>query len=125
MKTEFYICEHCGNTVQMIENVGAPLMCCGDKMKILEAGAADASREKHVPAVTYEDGTVSVCVGTVTHPMSEEHSIAWIYLETDRGGHMRRLSPTERPEAKFTLVDECPVAAYAYCNLHGLWCTEL
>lgn len=124
-ETEFYICEHCGNTVQMIKNAGVSMMCCGEKMKKLEAGSVDASREKHVPVVSYKDGTVDVCVGSAAHPMSEEHYIAWIYLQTDKGGHMRMLTPSSEPMVKFVLADERPMATYAYCNLHGLWCAEL
>ncbi|MBR6608242.1 MAG: hypothetical protein IKK98_06250 [Oscillospiraceae bacterium] len=29
------------------------------------------------------------------------------------------------PEVIFALADEKPVAAYAYCNLHGLWKTDV
>ena len=33
---KFYICEHCGNLVGMINDAGVPMMCCGQKMKLLE-----------------------------------------------------------------------------------------
>ena len=57
--------------------------------------------------------------------MTEEHSITWVYLETDKGGQRKALSPGEEPKAHFALADEKPLAVYAYCNLHGLWKTEL
>ena len=53
--------------------------------------------------------------------MSEEHSILWIYLETDKGAQYKYLSAGEKPAAEFALNGEKPVAVYAYCNLHGLW----
>ncbi len=124
-KTKFYICEHCGNIVGKIHDAGVPLVCCGQKMKNLEAGAVEASREKHIPVVTLEGNTVKAVVGSVTHPMTEEHSIQWIYLLTDKGGQRKNLLPTEAPEVVFALADEKPIAVYAYCNLHGLWMAEI
>ena len=124
-ENKFYICEHCGNIVGMIHNSGVPMMCCGQKMTKLEAGVVEASHEKHIPVVTVEGNTVRVNVGSVTHPMSEEHHIAWIYLQTNRGGQRKCLDVTGAPEVTFALADETPVAVYAYCNLHGLWKTEL
>ena len=122
---KFYICEKCGNIVGMIHNGGVPMMCCGQKMAKLEAGVVEASHEKHIPVVTVEGNTVRVNVGSVTHPMSEEHHIAWVYLQTNRGGQRKCLDVTGAPEVTFALADETPVAVYAYCNLHGLWKTDL
>ena len=124
-ENKFYICEHCGNIIGMIHNSGVPMMCCGQKMTKLEAGVVEASHEKHIPVVTVEGNTVRVNVGSVTHPMSEEHHIAWVYLQTNRGGQRKCLDVTAAPEVTFALADETPVAVYAYCNLHGLWKTEL
>ena len=121
----FYICEKCGNIVGMIHNGGVPMMCCGQKMAKLEADVVEASLEKHIPVVAVEGNTVRVNVGSVTHPMSEEHHIAWVYLQTNRGGQRKCLDVTGAPEVTFALADETPVAVYAYCNLHGLWKTDL
>ena len=124
-ENKFYICEHCGNIVGMIHSAGVPLMCCGQKMTKLEAGVVEASHEKHIPVVTVDGNTVRVNVGSVTHPMSEEHHIAWVYLQTNRGGQRKCLDVTGAPEVTFALADETPVAVYAYCNLHGLWKAEI
>ena len=123
--TKLYICEKCVNIVGIINNSGVPMMCCGQKMTKLEAGVVEASHEKHIPVVTVEGNTVRVNVGSVTHPMSEEHHIAWVYLQTNRGGQRKCLDVTGAPEVTFALADETPVAVYAYCNLHGLWKAEL
>ena len=124
MENRFYICEHCGNLIGMIHDAGVPMMCCGQKMTKLEAGTVEASREKHIPVATVEGNTVKVIVGEVAHPMAPEHSILWVYLETDKGGHRKALKPGESPEVCFALCCERPIAVYAYCNLHGLWKAE-
>lgn len=122
---KFFICEHCGNLVGVIHDAGVPMMCCGQKMTQLVPGTVEASVEKHLPVVTVDGDKVKVEVGSVAHPMAEEHSILWVYLQTDKGGQRKNLKVGEAPVAEFSLLDEKPVAAYAYCNLHGLWKTEI
>ena len=124
-ETKFYVCEHCGNLVGMVHDAGVPMTCCGQKMTRLEAGVVEASHEKHVPVVTVDGNTVRVEVGSAAHPMTEEHLISWVYLQTDRGGQRKCLSAGDAPVVSFSLIDEKPVAVYAYCNLHGLWKTEI
>lgn len=124
-ENRFYICEHCGNLIGMINDSGVPVVCCGQKMTKLEAGTVEASLEKHVPSVKVEEGNVVVEVGSVLHPMIEEHSIKWVYLQTDKGGQRKILHPGEEPRVTFALADEKPIAVFAYCNLHGLWKTDL
>ena len=122
---KFYICEHCGNLVGKVHDAGVPLFCCGQKMTYLEPNTVDASNEKHLPSVTVEDGVVTVNVGTVDHPMIPEHFIQWVYVQTEKGGQRKDLQPGEAPNVKFYLGDDKAVAVYAYCNLHGLWKTDL
>ena len=122
---KFYICEKCGNIVGMIHASGVTPHCCGQKMTVLEAGVVEASREKHIPEVSINGNEVKVVVGSVLHPMAEEHSILWVYLETDKGGQRKNLEVGAAPEVTFALKDEIPVAVYAYCNLHGLWKKEI
>ncbi len=125
MNNRFYICEHCGNLIGMINDAGVPMMCCGQKMTELRPGTVEASHEKHIPVVTVEGNTVKVEIGSVAHPMTEEHSILWVYLQTDRGGQRKNLEPGTAPAVTFALADEKPVAVYAYCNLHGLWKADI
>lgn len=118
---KFYICERCGNLVGIINESGVPMMCCGQKMTLLEPNTVEASNEKHIPVATVEGNTVKVDIGSVAHPMVEEHSILWVYLQTDKGGHRKNLKAGDAPSVSFALLDEKPLSVYAYCNLHGLW----
>ena len=124
-ETKFYICEKCGNLVGSIHASGVPIKCCGQNMTKIEAGVVEASREKHIPVAVVEGDKVIVTVGSVAHPMVPEHSIEWVYLQTDKGGQRKCLTPGAEPSVTFALCDEKPVAVYAYCNLHGLWKTEI
>ncbi|MBQ2105854.1 MAG: desulfoferrodoxin [Lachnospiraceae bacterium] len=126
MKNEkFYICRTCGNLVNVINASGVPMMCCGKPMEALEPNTVEASGEKHIPAVTVEEGAVHVMIGSVEHPMVDVHYIEWVYLQTENGGQRIHLKPNQEPKVTFLLGNEKPVAVYAYCNLHGLWKTEL
>ena len=122
MELKFFRCEHCGNIIEMVEDKGVPVMCCGQKMTELVAGTSDGAREKHVPVYEVKDNIVHVKVGEVAHPMIPEHYIEWIVLQTKNGVQRKELNPGDKPEACFALCDGDEVeAVYAYCNLHGLW----
>ena len=124
--TKFYICEKCGNLVEKIEDSGVPMMCCGQKMTPIVAGTVEASREKHIPVATVEAGHVKVVVGSVEHPMAEEHSILWVELKTDKGIQRKNLEVGKPPVVTFALSDdEKPIEVLAYCNLHGLWKSDI
>ena len=121
----FFKCRHCGNFIGMINSSGVPVVCCGEPMSEVIAGSVDASVEKHLPVVTVDGDTVSVSVGSAEHPMAAEHYIMWIYIETENGGQRKVLKPNELPKAVFKLSGDKAVAAYALCNLHGLWKTDI
>lgn len=123
---KFYQCAHCGNQIIMLKDSGVPVVCCGEPMKQLIPGETDASLEKHVPDAVQKEQVVQVQVGRIAHPMTPEHRIEWIVLETNCGYLVRFLKPDEPPTAFFKLGrQEQPVAAYAFCNLHGLWKSSL
>ncbi|MBQ1927162.1 MAG: desulfoferrodoxin FeS4 iron-binding domain-containing protein [Proteobacteria bacterium] len=122
----FFKCELCGNIISVLKDGGGPLSCCGQKMAELIPGTTDAAQEKHVPVVTVDGATVKVVVGSTAHPMAPEHYIEWIHLATKKGAQMAHLAPGEAPEATFVLAPgDAAVAAYAYCNLHGLWKADI
>lgn len=122
MKQKFYTCGHCGTVIAMVRDSGAPVICCGERMQELTPGATGASQEKHTPVYQTEGSKVTVTVGSVEHPMSPEHYIEWVCLETKQGGQYKRLKPNTPPRACFSLCEGDKVeAAYAFCNLHSLW----
>ena len=123
--SKFYICPDCGLVIEAIHDSGIAPSCCGMKMDALVPNTVEASGEKHIPAVRVEDDVVTVNVGSVNHPMQDAHYIEWVQLVTDRGIQRKYLAPGEEPNVSFRLGNEKPVAVYAYCNLHGLWKTEL
>ncbi len=125
MKEKFFICRHCGNLIGILHNAGVPMMCCGQKMEALVPNTTDAAEEKHLPVVTIKDGAIFVNVGEVNHPMTKEHYIEWIYVETENGGQRRILKPGDKTTVTFCIGEDKPIAVYAYCNLHGLWMTKI
>lgn len=122
MEMKFYVCETCGQMVAIVDKKACPIMCCGKPMKEIIPGTTDASLEKHVPVITVDGNKVTVDVGSVAHPMLAEHYIEWIALKTAQGNQRKRLEPGQEPKACFAICEGDEVeAAYAYCNLHGLW----
>ena len=120
-----YKCDICGAVLEVAKD-GHGITCCGQNMRELTANTSDGAMEKHVPAVEVEGNTVTVKVGEVEHPMTDEHYIAHIWVETTNGTQRKDLTPADKPEATFALVDGAKaIAAYEYCNLHGFWKKEL
>lgn len=115
-------CKYCGNELEFIVDSNVVPVCCGHPMQELVANTVDASQEKHVPEVKIEKNVVEVFVGSVEHPMTPEHHIAYIVLETNKGTYKKKLDVSGKPYAKFSLLDdEEVITVYEYCNLHGLW----
>ena len=119
-------CEICGNIVEMVEDHGVPVMCCGKPMDTLTANTTEAALEKHIPVAEVVEGNLHVKVGSVEHPMLAEHYITTIFVEMGNKVYRADLKPEEKPEAIFALGDyKGTVSVYEYCNLHGLWKTEV
>ncbi len=122
MEMKFYRCKRCGQMVAIVKKKGCPIMCCGEPMEEIVAGTSDGAVEKHVPVYEVKDGKVYVTVGAVEHPMSEEHYIEWIAVQTNHGNQRKALKPGDQPKAVFALLEDDEVeAVYAYCNLHSLF----
>ena len=119
-EVRFFKCNICGNILGLIKNGGGTLVCCGEPMQELITNTADASREKHVPVITKAGGKVTADVGSVPHPMLEEHYIEWIAIVSEDAVQRKSLKPGDAPKAEFC-CNGGDVTVYAYCNLHGLW----
>ena len=124
MAVKFFKCNHCGNVIMKVVDSKVPVMCCGEKMAELKPNTENANILKHMPVVYRLDSCkIKVEVGSVPHPMLPEHHIAFIYVETEKGGI--RINLNDEPVAEVCLGDAKATAVYEYCNLHGLWKVEL
>ena len=101
MEKRFFICEHCGNIIAMIRDEGVAVQCCGEKMKEIIPGTSDGAHEKHVPVYDVQNGKVTVTVGEVAHPMTPEHYIEWVCLETEDGLQYKVSKPNMAPTISF------------------------
>ncbi len=123
---KIYKCPVCGNVIEKLYDSSVPVVCCGKPMEELKAGVTDAALEKHVPVCEVKDGRLTVKVGSVEHPMTKEHYIAFIIAKAGETVMRRELTPEDKPEAEFCLNGyHGNVEVYEYCNLHGLWKAEI
>ena len=120
---QIYKCMVCGNIVEVVHAGRGQLVCCGQPMKLMEVKRTEEGKEKHLPVIEKADGKVVVKVGSVEHPMLEEHYIEWIELTADGFVYRKSLKPGDKPEAEFS-VEADKVNARAFCNVHGLWQSE-
>ena len=119
---KFYRCKHCGNIIAYAHESGVKVICCGEEMEEMKPNTSDGALEKHVPVISQEGDKVIVTVGSVAHPMLPAHHIEWIALETKEGNQRKLLQVPGEPKVCFRICEkDHVVAAYAYCNLHGLW----
>jgi superoxide reductase len=119
-RLQIYKCELCGNIVEVLHEGVGELVCCGEPMVLLTENTVDAAREKHVPVIEKVEGGIKVKVGSVPHPMEEQHYIEWVEIIADGKAYRQFLQPGGPPEAIFEIEAE-EVTAREYCNLHGLW----
>ncbi len=117
---QIYKCDVCGNIVEVVHGAGGTLVCCNKPMTLKKENTQEAAVEKHIPVVEKIDGGYRVTVGSVIHPMTEEHHIEWIEVHTKDRVYRKYLALDEQPIAEF-LIDEEILYAREYCNLHGLW----
>ena len=115
-----YKCEVCGNIVEVLYEGVGDLVCCDEPMKLYKENTVDAAKEKHVPVIEKTAAGVKVTVGSVAHPMEENHYIQWIELIADGKAYRQFLNPGDAPVAEFC-VEANDISAREYCNLHGLW----
>ena len=122
MEMKFYQCAICGQIAAIVKETGVPLVCCGQEMNELIPGSVDASVEKHVPVIEIDGDKIFVTVGFTPHPMTKEHHIEWVSLQSRFGNQRKAIKPGMEPKVCFRVCEGDEIlAVYAYCNLHGLW----
>ncbi len=117
---QIYKCEICGNIVEVLHSGVGQLVCCNQPMKLLEEKTEEEGREKHLPVIEKGEEGIKVKVGSVKHPMEENHYIEWIEVIADGKVYRKFLKPGNEPEAEFKISAE-KAEAREYCNVHGLW----
>lgn len=121
---KFFKCPICGNII--ISKEGKTSSCCHNELIEIKANTSEAATEKHIPIVNMEKNIITIAVGEIPHPMTEEHYIQWIYIVTNLREIKYNLKPNDKPEVKLTLEkNEILKEVYSYCNLHSLWLNEL
>lgn len=121
---KIYVCKKCGNVVLKLEDKSEALVCCGDKMELVNANVTEAATEKHLPVYELKDGLINIKVGEVEHPMTDEHYISFIIFASEDNYMIKMLKAGDKPELSFPYSSEYN-KIYAYCNLHSLWLTEI
>lgn len=121
---QVYKCGVCGNVVAALEGGAGDLVCCGQPMALQKENVVDASKEKHVPVVEKTADGIVVKVGSIPHPMEAKHWIQWIEVIVGTRSCRVFLNPGDKPEATFPVKAD-KFAVREYCNLHGLWKTEI
>ena len=122
-KLQVYRCDHCGNIIEILHPGAPALVCCDAPMKLLNENTTDAAQEKHVPVIEKTADGFKVTVGSVAHPMADDHYIEWIEIIADDKSYTQFLNPGDKPEAIFK-IDASKVTAREYCNKHGHWKAE-
>jgi len=89
-------------------------------MELLKEKTEEEGQEKHVPLIEKTEKGIKIKVGSVPHPMEENHYIEWIELIADGKVYREFLKPGNKPEAEFEIEAE-KVEAREYCTVHGLW----
>ena len=117
---EIYKCEICGNIVEVLQEGQGQLVCCGQPMILLKPKTEDQGKEKHVPIIEKSSEGIKVKVGSVPHPMEDNHYIKWLEVITDQCVQKKFLKPGSSPEALFE-VEGAVSEVRDYCNIHGLW----
>lgn len=117
---QIYKCTICGNVVEVVHAGRGQLVCCGQPMSLMEIKTTGEGKEKHIPVIERDGNRVVVEVGSVPHPMEENHYIEWIEVIDDGFVQRVQLKPKDEPKAEFIVTGE-KITARAYCNVHGLW----
>ena len=120
-RLEIYRCLVCGNIVEVLHTGKGHPVCCGQPMQLQEENTVDAAQEKHVPVLEKTARGIKVKVGSVPHPMTEEHYIEWVEVVNGPYVNRKELKPGQAPEAEFYVSEQPGLVVREYCNLHGLW----
>ncbi len=122
-KNEVYRCNVCRNIVEVLRAGVGELVCCGQPMELLKEKTEEVGSEKHLPVIEQTETGVKIKVGSIPHPMEENHHIEWIEIIADGRVYRKFLKPSDKPEAEFN-IKAAKIEVREYCNVHGLWALQ-
>lgn len=120
----FYTCTKCGSLITSSGDLVEDIYCCGKRASELTPEVSGTFARTHAPILSREGDLITVRVGEQAHPMTPTHAILWVLLVSREGVQKKAVS--EIPEVTFALTPgDRAVAAYAFCNEHGLFMTRI
>lgn len=119
---ELYHCNICGQMVLVVSEGAGTLVCCNQPMiQIQEKHGEEEGKEKHIPVLEKKGDGIIVKVGSVPHPMVDDHYIKWIEVMGETFLQCATLKPGDAPEMEFCVPYEKVHKVRIYCNKHGFW----
>ena len=124
-KLELYKCEICGNLVEILQNGQGELVCCEEKMKLIQTNENEneSLNDKHVPIIEKIIDGYKIRVGSTIHPMTAEHHINFIQAISGDEKYVKTkfLSLEDIPELNVNCNCDSSIWTRALCNIHGLF----
>ena len=121
-KFEIFRCNVCGNIVEIVNGGAGELVCCGEPMELIKVKNEETLVEKHKPVISSKGENITIMVGEVIHPMTEEHHIEFIEAISLDGKYLYRkyLTADEHPKMEFFCKTDKMIAR-ELCNIHGFF----
>lgn len=122
---QIYKCNACGNIIEILSPGVGALVCCEKEMELLQEQTDEMKIEKHKPVITVKGETKTIRVGSIPHPMEEEHYIMFIEAISPDKKYLKRkyLKPHEAAEMEIKCIHS-EITARELCNIHGLWVSD-
>ncbi|MBQ6107310.1 MAG: desulfoferrodoxin FeS4 iron-binding domain-containing protein [Thermoguttaceae bacterium] len=122
---KFFVCGICGNQVELFEDGGGDLVCCGEPMMIMEESCRSACDEAHEIQMEKIPGGIRLTVGkNMHHPMTPGHLIQWIECWIGNHTFRKHFDPGDEPVAEFMIGECCEngerPGVRLHCNVHGM-----
>ena len=120
---KFYKCSKCSGILFKLKSSNNKISCCNEEIQEVSVNNIDHSNEKHLPQISFSNNLMNVSIGSITHPMTTDHLIEWVFVEYGNGGEFVYLN--SEPFVTINVLGKVVKNVYSYCNQHGLWVKEV